>query len=107
MRLSPEPEEAVTRLRPGLPWPRLVRRRDRLRRRRRIGDRWLIRARLHRQQQVGIVRAPAIADAEIHRLRAPEQRGIGLLVAARKFADRAGIMAEREKVPSLRIVIAE
>src|ERR1700744_4040088 len=51
--------------------------------------------------------APAIADAEIHRLRAAEQLGIGLLIASRKFADRAGIMAEREEVPLLRIVIAE
>ena len=61
----------------------------------------------HRQQQIRFMRAPAIADAEIHRLRAPEQLGVGFLISAGEFVDRPGIAAEREEAPFLRIVIGE
>src|SRR5581483_3446828 len=94
-------------LRLGLLWTRSRRRRDRLGRGRGIRRGGLIRPRPHRQQQVGVVGAPAIADAEVHRLGVAEQFGIGLLVASGKFTDRAGIMAEREEVPLLRIVVAQ
>ena len=42
-----------------------------------------VRGQLDRQQQIGFMRAPAIADAEIHRLAAPEQLGIGRLISSR------------------------
>src|SRR5438552_866166 len=51
--------------------------------------------------------APAIADAEINRLRPPEQFGIGLLEPARELADRSEVAAEREEAPLLRIVISQ
>src|SRR5882762_9389083 len=53
------------------------------------------------------MRTPAIADPEIHRVRLPEQLGIGFLVAAGEFGDRAGIATEREEAPFLRAVISE
>ena len=53
------------------------------------------------------MRAPAIADSEIHRLRAPEQLGIGLLISSRELVDRAGITAERKEAPFLRAVIVK
>src|SRR5438445_13784847 len=53
------------------------------------------------------MRAPAIADAEIDRLRAPEQCGIRILITSREFVDRSQITAEREKAPFLRAVIRE
>src|SRR5882724_6318186 len=53
------------------------------------------------------MRAPAIADAEIHRLCPPEQFGIGLLISSRKFRDRAGIAAEWEEAPLLGAVIGQ
>ena len=49
----------------------------------------------------------AIADAEIHRLAAPEQRGIGRLVSSGEFVDRAGVAAERKEPPLLPIAISE
>ena len=51
--------------------------------------------------------APAIADAEIHRLAAPEQLGIGFLVSSGEFPDRAGVASERKEPPYLRIVIGQ
>src|SRR6266581_8765309 len=48
---------------------------------------------------------PAIADAEIDRLRAREQFGVALLVAAGEFTDRPEIAAKREEPPLPRIVI--
>src|SRR5476649_1678078 len=53
------------------------------------------------------MRAPAIADAEIHRLAAPEQLGILLLISSREFGDRTGITAKREEAPFLRTVICQ
>src|SRR5262249_9307220 len=65
------------------------------------------RTQLYRQQQVRVIGPPAIADAEIHRLRPAEQFGIGLLILVGKFADRTGIMTEREETPLLRVVVAQ
>src|ERR1700676_5749887 len=53
------------------------------------------------------MRAAAIAGAEIHRLWGSEQFGVGFLIPAREFRDRAGITAEREEPPFLRAVIGE
>src|SRR3979411_1097064 len=53
------------------------------------------------------MRAPAIANAEIHRLAPPEQLGILLLVPSREFGDRTGVAAKRKKPPFLRIVKGE
>src|ERR1700723_3312837 len=53
------------------------------------------------------MRMPAIADAEIHRLGAPKQLGIGWLISSGKFIDWTGITAERKEAPLLRTVIAE
>src|SRR4051812_22514940 len=105
--LTLEPEYAASRLRllgllgsRGLRWRRIGRR-GRVRRGRLVGTEF------HRQQQIRVMGAPAITDAEIHRLGAAEQLGIGLLIAAGKLADRTGIVAEREEAPLLRIVVAE
>src|SRR4029077_20323303 len=53
------------------------------------------------------MRAPAIADAEIHRLGAAKEFGIGFLIPPMEFGARAGIAAEREKAPLPRPVIGE
>src|SRR5690242_11607086 len=53
------------------------------------------------------MRAPAIADAEIDRLGAREQRGVAFLVAAGKLTDRPEIAPEREEPPLPRIVVRE
>src|SRR5487761_2020027 len=53
------------------------------------------------------MRAPAITDAEIDRLRPLEQFGIGLLILPREFGDRAGIAAKGKETPLPRAVIGE
>src|SRR3569832_1377590 len=49
--------------------------------------------------------APAIADAEIDRLRPREQFCVALLVTAGKFADRPEVASEREEAPLPRVVV--
>ena len=58
----------------------------------------------HRQQQVGVVNAMAIADPEIQRRRLGllEQFAEPRLIAAREYRDRPEIGAERLEVPGVR-----
>ena len=53
------------------------------------------------------MRAPAVTDAEIDRLAAPEQFGIGPLVSSGEFVDRAGVATEWKEPPFLWIVIGK
>src|SRR5215475_2454303 len=79
----------------------------RLRRRRGLDRQRLIGVEPNREQEIGFIGAPAVANAEIDRLGAPEQLRILRLILARKFRDRAGIAAERKEVPFLRAEIGE
>src|SRR5262245_20560486 len=72
-----------------------------LRRLRRADLQWLL---AHRQQQIGIVHAMAIADTEIQRrcLGLPEQLSQPRLAAAREYTDWPEIGAEWLEVPDVR-----
>src|SRR6476660_2228524 len=53
------------------------------------------------------MRAPAIADAEVYRLAAPEQLRILRLVPSGEFRNRTGIVAKRKEPPFLPVVTVE
>ena len=76
-------------------------------RRHRVGGACAVVGQFYGQQQVGFMGSPAIANAEIDRLRAAEQVSVGFLVAAGELGDRAGITAEREEAPALLIEVDE